>query len=180
MADKTEEKKKGIYSRFKDADPMGVREYIKEGKHRFLVKRTEMGPSKNPQKKNMEKTVIEFKVIRSDTAKVGTACSFVETDDKEGYAGNVLSFVAGILGYTIDELKADEDFEAVFDGVFGTDQILVGMLVDCNAQQVKTTKGGDYTAKSWEPVPASEYEADGLVAPDGAYTGEDDKVEAAA
>jgi len=160
----------GAYDRFRNADPMGVRQFIEAGNHRFLVKRTIQGPSANPQTKNMEKTVVEFKIVRSNTMKIGSACSLVETDAKAGYFGNVLSFVAGILGYSIDEMKSDPDFDTVFNSVFGPDQILTEMLVDCVAQQVKTTAGGDYTAKSWEPVDASEYAEDNLIAPDGAYT----------
>ena len=162
----------GAYDRFKSADVMGVRQYIEPGKHRLLVKRTEMGPSKNPQKKGMEKTVVEFKVIRSDSMKLQSSCSLVETDTSQGYAGNVLAFTAGILGYTVDDMKADEAFDQVFDGCYGKEQILVGMLVDCVAQQVGTQAGGEYTAKTWEPVPASEYGEDGLIAPDGAYAPE--------
>lgn len=159
----------GAYDRFKNAEPMGVRQFIEAGNHRLLVKRTIQGPSQNPQKKNMEKTVVEFKIIRSDTMKIGSSCSLVETDDKAGYFGNVLSFVAGILGYGIDEMKADPDFDTVFTSVFGPDQILTEMLVDCVGQQVKTNAGGDYTAKTWEPVDASEYAEDSLIAPEGAY-----------
>src|SRR3989304_686394 len=120
----------GAYDRFRNADPMGVGQFIEAGNHRFLVKRTIQGPSANPQTKNMEKTVVEFKIVRSNTMKIGSACSLVETDAKAGYFGNVLSFVAGILGYSIDEMKSDPDFDTVFNSVFGPDQILTEMLVD--------------------------------------------------
>lgn len=164
----------GAFDRFRTAEVMGVRQYIEPGLHVLLVKRTDMGPSKNPQKKNMERTVVEFKVVQSDTLKAGSACSLVETDEQDGYAGNVLAFTAGILGYGIDEMKADPHFEQVFDGAYGKDQILTGMLVACNAQQVATKKGGTYTAKTWEPVLASMYSEFGLIAPDGAFTGEEE------
>ncbi len=157
------------YSKFQSAEVMGVRQYIEVGTHRLLVKRTEMGPSKNPQKKNMEKTVVEFKIIESSTMKVGESCSLVETDEQAGYYGNVKAFVAGILGNTIDEMTVDPDFNATFAAIFETDQILTGFLVDCVAQQVGTTKGGEYTAKSWEAVPASEYGQYNLIVPEGAY-----------
>lgn len=159
----------GAFDRFKSADIMGVRKYIEQGTHVLLVKRTEMGQSRNPTKKNTEKTVIEFKVVESDTMRVGEMTALVEVDTSQGYYGNVLSFVAGILGYAVDEMKADPSFDEVFANVFGEEQILTGMLVRCIAQQVKTKAGGDYTAKSWEPIPASEYERYGLMAPDGAY-----------
>lgn len=167
----------GAYDRFKNADPMGVRQYIDPGDHYFLVKRTEQGPSKNPTKKNVEKTVVEFKVIKSDTMKEGSVCAMVETDASQGYFGNVLTFVAGILGYEVDDMKKDPDFDAVFASVFGEEQILTDMLVHCIAQQVKTTspqaKSDVYTAKTWEPVEAAKYEEFGLIAPEGAYTGEE-------
>ena len=163
----------GIWDRFKTANVMGVRNYIKEGHHILQVKRCEMGMSTNPQKKGVEKAVVEFKIIESDTMKVGQLCSLVEMDTSMGYAGNVLAFVAGIMGYDVEALKEDPDFESVFDGVWKEQQILVDMLVDCTAQQVKTTKGGDYTAKSWEPILASDYEKWALIAPDGSYTGEE-------
>ena len=53
------------------------------------------------------------------------------------------------------------------------DQILGGMLVWCSAQKVDTKKtketGQQYTAKSWEPVPASAYARYGLEPPVGTY-----------
>lgn len=161
----------GAYDRFKNADPMGTRAFIEEGDHILLVKRTIQGPSTNPLTPSVEKTVVEFKIIKSTNEKMKPAnmCSLVEVSSKQGYGGNVLSFVTGILGYTIDEMKADPQFDAVFAGCFGVDQILTEMLVRCTAQKVKTGAGGDYTAKSWEPIEAPAYEQYGLIAPDGAY-----------
>lgn len=168
----------GAYDKFKSADVMGTRQWIEPGDHILLIRQCQMGPSKNPLKKGQENTIVTYRVIQSDSMKPGTTCSLVETDAQQGYAGNVLAFVAGVMGYTIDELKADEDFDAVFDGCFGTEQILTDMLVRCTAQQVKTTKGGDYTAKTWEPVEAAKYEDFGLTAPDGAYVDEEEAAEA--
>ncbi len=159
----------GAYDRFKDAEPMGVRKYIEPGAHRLLVRRTVQGPSTHPDRKGKEKTVVELKIVRSDTMKVGETCSLVETEGSAGYFGNVLEFTAGILGYGVDEMKKDEQFNEVFGGCWGPDQLLIDMLVDCVAQKVGTTKGGEYTAKTWTPVHASEYEKDGLVAPNGAF-----------
>jgi len=173
----------GAFDRFRDSEIMGVRQYIEPGKHRLLVKRASMGPSKNPEKKklNQENTIIEFKIVRSDTMKVGSVCNLVEVSTAQGYEGNVLLVTAGILGYEVEKMRKDPAFDSIFEAAFGEEQIFCGMCVDVVAQQVKTTKGGDYTAKTWEPVLASEYEEDGLIAPDGAYTGpEDDGEEAAA
>lgn len=173
----------GAFDKFKNADVMGVRNYIKEGKHVLLIRRTEQGMSKHPKKKDVEKTVVEFKVIASEPLeeggncmKVGEICSLVEMETSQGYAGNVLAFVAGVLGLPIDDMKADESFDEVFGNVFGAEQIFTNMLVFCTAQQVPTTspdaKSDVYTAKTWEAVPASDYAQFNLVAPDGAYTPE--------
>lgn len=167
----------GIFDKFKNADVMGVRQYIEEGNHRLLVKRVSQFMSKNPLTKNQENVTIEFKVIRTTPKepdqkpqlKVGMTCNLVETSKSQGYEGNVLAAVAGILGLSIDEMKADDDFDDVFGSVFNEDQLLTGILVDCTAQKVKTKAGGDYTAKTWEPVRASEYAQHGLEAPAGAY-----------
>ncbi len=159
----------GVYSRFQTAEPMGVRSWIPEGDHILLVKRTEMSQSKNPTKKNIEKAIIEFKTVKSDTVKPGKIVSLVEMESSQGYLGNVLSVTAGILGMSIDDMKADPSFDSIFDGVWGQDQILTDMLVHCIAQQVKTQAGGDYTAKTWEPVEASMYAEYGLIAPQGAF-----------
>lgn len=165
----------GAFDRFKNADPMGVRSYILPGKHVLLVKRTDMSQSKNPQKKGQEKTVVEFKIIESDTMKVGESVSLVETEASQGYFGNVLAFTAGILGMGIDEMKRDPDFDSIFEGAYGQEQIFVGMLVRCVAQQVPTTskdaKSDVYTAKTWEPILASDYAKWSLEAPNGSYTG---------
>jgi hypothetical protein len=164
----------GVYDRFRLAEPMGVRQYTDPGDHFFLVRRAIQRQTTNPQKKG-EVTVVEFKVLESNTMKVGQVCSLVETEPSQGYFGNVLAFVAGILGYTIDEIKADPDFNKVFDGCFGPAQILTDMVVHCIAQQVKTTspqaKTEFYTAKTWEPVDARDYARWSLAAPDGAYAG---------
>ena len=160
----------GIFDKFKNAETMGTRQYIEEGIHVFEVKRTEQGLSKNPKSRGVEKTVVEFTVVDSDTMKPGISCSLVELETLQGYAGNVLSFVAGVLGVSIEELKADVDFESVFGGVFGTDQILTGQLVRCVAQKVQTKKGTDYTAKAWAPVYAEDYHKYGREAPEGAPT----------
>lgn len=187
----------GAYDRFKNAEPMGVRNYITPGKHRLLVKRSNMSPSTHPNRPNQEKAVVEFKVIRSEqlmdkdgnpatdkagkpfpAMKVGESCSLVETSAQQGYFGNVLAFTAGILGYGIEEMKNDPDFDNVFIGCWGPDQLMTGMLVDCVAQQVDTTsasaKSDVYTAKTWEAVHASEYANHALEAPDGAFGQADD------
>jgi hypothetical protein len=158
----------GIFDKFKNAETMGTRQYIEEGIHVFEIRRTEQGLSKNPKSRGVEKTVVEFSVVESDTMKIGISCSLVELETLQGYAGNVLSFVAGALGVSIDEFKADDDFESIFGGVFGTDQILTGQLIRCVAQKVQTKKGTDYTAKSWAPVYAEEYSKYGKQAADGA------------
>jgi hypothetical protein len=158
----------GIFDKFKNAEVMGTRQYIEDGIHVLEIRRTEQGASKNPKSRGVEKTVVEFAVVESDNMKNGITCSLVEMETMQGYAGNVLSFVAGVLGITVDDLKGDDDFEQIFGGVFGTDQIFTGMLVKCVAQKVQTKKGTDYTAKSWYPVPAGEYGKYGKTAPAGA------------
>lgn len=168
----------GAYDRFKNADPMGVRSYILAGKHVLLVKRTDQSMSKHPNRKGQEKTVVEFKIIESDTMKVGESVSLVETEASQGYFGNVLAFTAGILGMGIDEMKNDPDFDVIFEGAYGKEQILVGMLVKCVAQQVPTTsstaKSEVYTAKTFEPVLATDYGKWNLIAPNGSYAGPQD------
>ncbi len=163
----------GAYDRFKEADPMGVRSWIVEGTHILLIKRTEMSQSKNPKTKGKEKAIIEFKTVKSDTVNAGKIMSLVEMETNQGYFGNVLAVTAGVLGYTIDDMKADEDFDAVFDGFWGSQQFCTDMLVRCIAQQTTTTKGGEYTAKTWEAIPASEYPEYNLIAPSGAYVPEE-------
>lgn len=147
----------GIFDKFKNAETMGTRQYIEEGIHVLEIRRIEQGMSKNPKSRGVEKTVVEFSVVESDSMKAGISTSLVEMETLQGYAGNVLSFVAGVLGVTVDELKADSDFESIFGSVFGSDQIFTGMLVRCVAQKVLTKKGGEYTAKSWSPVHAEDY-----------------------
>jgi hypothetical protein len=158
----------GIFDKFKNADVMGTRQYIEDGIHILEIRRTEQGASKNPKHRGVEKTVVEFSVVESDTMKAGITTSLVEMETLQGYAGNVLSFVSGVLGVAVDDLKNDDDFEQIFGGVFGTDQIFTGMLVKCVAQKVPTKKGTEYTAKSWYPVAAGDYEKYGKKAPDGA------------
>jgi hypothetical protein len=159
----------GAYDRFRESSPMGVRSWVVEGDHVLELKRTEMSASKNPKNKNIEKAIVEFVTIESDTVKPGKIMSLVEMESGQGYLGNVLAVTAGVLGYTIDEMKADADFDATFDGFWGTDQICTGFLVRCHAQQIKTQAGGDYTTKTWEAVPAADYPKYGKIAPDGAY-----------
>ena len=160
----------GAYDRFKGAQPIGVKSWIIEGTHILEVRRTEMSKSKNPLKKNVEKAIVEFKVIESDTVAPGKIMSLVEMETNQGYDGNVMAVTAGILGNDIEELQADPGFESVFDSFWGEEQVCTGFLVRCIAQQVKTQAGGDYTAKTWEAIPADEYEKYGKIAPNGAYT----------
>ncbi len=160
----------GAYDKFKGVEAMGVRAYIEPGDHVLLVRRTEQGPSKNPQTKGVEKTVIEFKIVKTSTMGVGKICSLVELDNQQGYLGNVNAFVAGILGLTTEELFADPDFEQLYGSIFGMDSILVDTLVHCVAQHTDTQAGGKYTAKTWDPVDAADYAQYGLIAPQGAWT----------
>ena len=118
--------------------------------------------------RNLTQLIVEFSIVESDSMKAGISCSLVEMETLQGYAGNVLSFVAGVLGVSIDELKADDDFENVFGAVVGSDQLFTGMLVKCIAQKVPTKKGGEYTAKSWLPVHAEDYAKYDREAPSGA------------
>jgi len=164
----------GRFDAYKNADVMGARSYIVEGDHYFLVKRAEQSPSTNPKSKATEKTIIDFKILKTDTMRVGSMTAFVDVDTSQGYLGNIVSCVAGILGYkTPQEFQADDNFESCMESVFDVEQILVGMIVHCIAQNMKTKEKLDYTVKTWEPYEASKYEAFGLIAPDGAYTGED-------
>ncbi len=169
----------GAYDRFKTADVMGVRSYIQAGEHILLVKRTDQSQSKHPSRKGQEKTVVEFKIIKSTTMKVGESCSLVETEASQGYFGNVLAFTAGILGLGIDEMRADEQFDETWTDAYGERQVLVGMLVKCIAQQVATSsstaKSDVYTAKSWEPVATKDYAEFALIAPQGSWPGPEEK-----
>ncbi len=165
----------GAYSRFRNANVMGVRKYIEEGDHVLLIKRTDQAMSTNPKKKGLERTVVEMKIVETnnpDNMKPGNSCSLVECEPAPGYLGNILAFVAGVMGETIDEINAysEEQFEDTFDSVFGVSQVFTGQLVRVIAQKVPTTAGGEYTAKTWEPVDARDYEKYGLVAPQGAWT----------
>ncbi len=152
----------GAYDRFRNADPMGARNYIKPGQHVFLVTGTEQGASKNPQKPGVEKSLVNFRIMKSDTMKAGEVTALVEMSTGQGYLGNVLAFTCGILGFDIAEVRPDpnrskEDeaaIEAMFDAVWGTQQMCVGMLVACTAQKSDTS---DYTNKIWAPVPAAQY-----------------------
>lgn len=157
----------GAYTRFKTAQPMGVKSWIIEGTHILEVRRTEMSNSKNPLKKNVKKAIVEFKVIESDTVAPGKIVSLVEMETNQGYDGNVMAVTSGVLGNSTEELQADPDFEAVFDAFWGEQQVVTGFLVRCIAQQVKTRAGGDYTAKTWEAILADEYEKYGKIAPNG-------------
>ncbi len=165
----------GAYARFRGANVMGVRKYIEPGDHILLIKRTDQAMSTNPKKKGLERTVVEMKIVATDspdTMKVGNSCSLVECEPAPGYLGNILAFVAGVLGETIDEVNAYDEaqFDDIFDSIFGTAQVFTGQLVRVIAQKVPTTAGGEYTAKTWEPVDAVDYEKYGLVAPQGAWT----------
>jgi hypothetical protein len=171
-----------LFSKFRDADIMGVRQYIEEGHHLLQVGPIKNDMTKNPMKaSNIENFIAEFKVIRTkplkdeqkDVLKENMTCSLVETSAQQGYAGNVVSFVAGVLGMTAREFQSDENSGNVLRAVCQEEQILAGMLVRCRAQKVDTKKtaqtGQQYTAKSWEPVPAREYAEYGLTPPEGTY-----------
>lgn len=172
-----------LFKKFRDADIMGVRQYIEEGVHLFLIGAIKNEGSKNPLKQTVENFIAEFKVIEtqplSETQpedkrlKKDQTCSLVETSAQQGYAGNVVSFCAGVLGMTPREFQTDPESEQMLRAICGESQILGGMLVRCRAQKVDTKKtkdtGQQYTAKSWEPVPASEYAKYGLEPPTGTY-----------
>jgi hypothetical protein len=171
----------GLFDKFRSADIMGVRQYIEPGEHIFLITSNKCGPTKNPQApKGQENFIAEFKVIKTvpmddkQEKKLveGMVCSLVETSNQQGYEGNVVSYVAGVLGMTPQEFQLDPASEQVLHDVTEEDQIFVGLLVRCSAQMVKTKKDKDYTAKLFQPVPAEAYASYGMVAPDGAYDGE--------
>lgn len=166
---------KGRFSKFRDASVMGVRNYIPPGIHVLQARRFEMSLSKNPKNEGKEKSIIEFKIIETnhDKSRPGEIVSLVEMSTSQGYYGNVKAVTAGMLGMSIDAMEKDEDFDKYFDQIWGQNQILVGHLVRCTAQQVKTQAGGDYTAKSWEAVPARMYPEFGLIAPQGAFDDSD-------
>jgi hypothetical protein len=104
---------------------------------------------------------------------VGESCSMAETSENQGYFGNVLAFVAGVLGMGIDEMKNDPAFNDIFLGVFSPAQILAGQLVRCVAQQVPTTsakaKSKVYTAKTFEAIHANDYQLYGIEPIPSAY-----------
>lgn len=164
----------GRFDRFRKAQVMGVRAYIQAGQHVLLCRSFAMRLSKHPKKEHVENSIIEFQIVQTNSTlqRVGERCSLVEVSSSEGYYGNVKAVTAGILGMGIVDMEQDPAFEDIFDAVWGEKQILVNQLVRCSAQQVKTSKGGDYTAKTWQAVPASMYAEFGLIAPDGAFQGE--------
>lgn len=162
---------KGRFSKFQTAAVMGVRNWILPGHHVLLARRFEMSMSKNPKSEGVEKAIIEFKVLETDNEKVklGDIVSLVEMSRNEGYYGNIKDVTAGMMGMSVADMEKDEDFDKVMTLVWYEQQILVGHIVRCSAQQVKTMKGGDYTAKSWEALPARKYKDFGLIAPEGAF-----------
>jgi hypothetical protein len=160
----------GAYAKFKGARPMADRNWIIPGQHVFQIQRMQIGPSKNPMKKNVENCIVELKTLASDTMKVGDFCAFVDTDEnpKGGYLGNVNALVAGILGISIDEMNADDDFDSIFENAFGVAQYFTGLIVRCTAQK---SASSEYTQKKWEALPASLYAEFGQIAPEGAFEG---------
>ncbi len=161
----------GKYDRIRTAEVMGVRRYIEEGDHILLIKRCQQATSTNTEKTknnpNLEKVVIDFKVVATellegstmidpgdgkpakkaqgrlaefDPLRINESCSLVETSESQGYGGNVLSVTAGVLGMTTAAMSEDPNFDAIFESAFvSAEQIFAGMLVRCIAQQVKTT-----------------------------------------
>lgn len=170
-----------LFAKFRTADIMGVRQYIEEGDHILQIGPVKNDQSKNPMKQTVENFIAEFKVIQTtplkedqtEVLKENMTCSLVETSAQQGYAGNVVSFIAGVLGVTAREFQADPESEGLLAAVVGEEQILSGMLVRCRAQKVDTKKtattGQKYTAKAWEPVPASAYARYGVTPPPGCY-----------
>lgn len=176
-----------LFKKFRDADIMGVRQYIEPGDHILLIKSNQCRETKNPQAPaGQENFIGEFTVVKTkplspdqkEKLREGMTCSLVETSTKQGYAGNVVSYIAGTLGMDAREFQADPDSEGTIRGVVGEDQLIAGMLVRCKAQKVQTrpkpgkTEPGEYTAKVFEPVPRSAYASYGIVPPDAAYDGE--------
>lgn len=163
----------GRFSKFRDAQVMGVRSYILEGQHVLMARRFHMGVSNHPKKKEagVQNSIIEFKIIETNNAKCrpGEIVSLVEVSTSEGYYGNVKAVTAGILGMSIEAMEKDDDFDAIFDQVWGEQQILVNHIVRCSAQMVTTKNNTPYTAKSWEAIPARMYQEWGLIAPVGAF-----------
>jgi hypothetical protein len=175
-----------LFNKFRGADIMGVRQYIEPGDHILLIKSNQCRETKNPQapagQENFigEMTVIKTKPLTPDQKQVlreGMTCNLVEISTKQGYAGNVVSYVAGVLGYDAREFQADADSENVLRDVCGEEQLISGFLVRCKAQKVATAPkngkaAGEYTAKVFEPVPKEAYAGYGVTAPDAAYEGD--------
>lgn len=172
----------GLFDKFRSADIMGVRQYIEEGNHLLLCGAIKHGNTKNPTKaQNLENFIGEFTVVQTTPLKPDQkdklvehmTCSLVETSAQQGYEGNVVSFVSGVLGMTPAEFQRDPESEGMLKAIVGESQILAGMLVWCSAQKVDTKKtattGQQYTAKTWKPVPARDYAKYGYEAPTGTY-----------
>ena len=91
--------------------------------------------------------VAELKVIETDNSDrpVGSICSWMAMDAHDSFLNNVKAFVCGVTG-SEDNEEIDEE---TLDTIVGEKQPLAGTQVKCQATNVKTRAGGDFTRCNW-------------------------------
>lgn len=118
--------------------------YILEGKHLLVVKECKLIES---SQKNTDMFVAEFYVIESNNSKMvpESTRSWVVNFQHPSALSNMKSFAVAGLNCTEDDI--DEDMASA---LVHKDQPIRGVVLKCEANQVKTRKGGDFTKCLWE------------------------------
>lgn len=134
----------------KNAPPSFGGDYVKPGKHLLEVKEHKLIKS---QQKNTDMFVAVFTVLESNNPAhpAGSTCSWIVNFQHASALSNLKSYVMSV--YNCLEADVDEDLTA---SLTDASQPGRGVVVQCEANHVKTRKGGDFTKCAWKFVSAAE------------------------
>jgi len=124
-----------------DALPSLGGNYIKIGEHVFRVIALKVIKSQNDGKM---KFVAELKAERSTVHRVGEVVSWVTDLSLKVGLSNTKHFVAALIGCDFSDVDDD-----VCAGVVIEDQPEAGNLIGCQATNIKTKAGNDFTKCLW-------------------------------
>lgn len=124
--------------------------YVLPGMHTFKIKECKLITS---QQKAADMFIAEMEVIESsnDAMIPGSTRSWVCNFQHASALSNVKSFLVAALNCTPEDLD-----EEIASGVVNQPDCLAGITIACEANNVKTRKGGDFTKCLWEFVAAQE------------------------
>lgn len=140
----------GMFGGIEEAQASAGNGYIGEGMH--LLKIIECKGRQKGYKGNSFIAVCEIVESTNEKYKPGMRRDFVRniTTQRAMALADIKAFLAGVL-----DIEPEDVTEDLCDQAVEENSPVIGQLVKCNAANVDTEGGGEFTRLSWTPHPAS-------------------------